>query len=184
MKALKSIYLSIALVVAVGFTACDKAKEKIKVDVSFDLNLPSAKLYIDTISQFGNINLAATTIQSNLQKTLDDNNANLDDIQSISLKRAELTMINPGTQNFNIISKMYGSMSATGLAETQVAYLDPVPSNVTEITLNSDGADLVEYLKKSEVNFRVSGVTTGPNTVRDTLSVKLFFTVKAKITPQ
>ncbi len=74
-------------------------------------------------------------------------------------------------------------MSATGLAETRVAYLDPVPSNVTQITLNSDNADLVEYLKKSEVNFRVSGVTTGPNLERDTLNVKLIFSIKAKIDP-
>lgn len=183
MKTLKHILVTLTIGSALLLSSCDKAKDKVKVDVSFDLNLPSAKMYIDTISQFGNVNLATTTFQSNLQKTLDDNNANMDDIESISLRSAELTMLNPGAQNFNIITKLYGYMSATGLAETRVAYLDPVPSNVTQITLNSDNADLVEYLKKSEVNFRVSGVTTGPNVERDTLNVKLIFSIKAKVTP-
>jgi hypothetical protein len=183
MKTIKIFLLMITFASLAALTACDKAKEKVKVEVNFDLNLPGATLYVDTFSTFGNINLGTSVIESNLQKTLDDNNANIDDIESITLKRVEIEMVNPAGQNFNLANKVYALLSASGLAETQVAYIDPVPANVTQLTLNADGANLADYLKKPQISFKLTATTNAPNLVRDTLSAKLYFNVKANVAP-
>lgn len=181
MKNSKFNLLLAAITSVVLVSSCDKVKDKAKVDITFDLNLPSAKLYVDTISAFGNVTLDSTVIQSTLQKSMDDNNVTFADIESVKLNSAEVEMVNPGMQNFNIINKAYALMSATGLPETQVAFIDPVPSNVTKLSLSSDGADLVNYLKQNSFTFKLSALTTGPNTERDTLNVKLNFTVTALV---
>lgn len=183
MKTTKNILMIAAISAATFFASCDKAKEKLKVDVSFDLNLPAAKLYVDTFSTFGNINLGATEIASNLQKTLDDNNATIADIESIALNKVEIEMVNPGAQNFNLMTKMYALLSASGLPETQVAFIDPVPTNVTSLELSADGANLAEYLKKPQISFKLTALTNAPNLERDTLNARLYFTVKAKVAP-
>jgi len=181
MKNSKFNLILAALTSMVLVSSCDKVKEKLKVDITFDLNMPSVKLYVDTTSAFGNVTLDSTVIQSTLQKSMDDNNVTFADIESVKLTGAEVEMVNPGTQNFNAINKAYALMSASGLAETQVAYIDPVPSNVTKISLSSDGADLVNYLKQNSFTFRLRATSTGPNTERDTLNVKLNFTVTALV---
>lgn len=183
MKTLKNLLLVAALSAPFVLTSCDKAKEKLKVDANFELKLPSVKLYVDTFSTFGDLNLASSVIQSTLQKTLDDNNAKLEDLESVKLSNVEIEMINPGTQNFNIYNKMFGRMSASGVAETRVAYLDPVPTNVTKIILSSDHADLKDYLKQPEINFSLVGQSNAANLERDTVNVTLHFDIVAKVTP-
>ena len=183
MKKAKLILMLTALTSAVFFSACDKAKEKLKVDANFELKLPTVKLFVDTFSATGDLKIDSTVIQSSLQKTLDDNNAKMDDLESVKLSNIEVEMINPGTQNFNIYNKVFGRMSATGLAQTRIAYLDPVPTNVTKILLNSDHADLKEYLKKPEITFSLFGQSNAGNLQRDTVNVTLHFDVVAKVTP-
>lgn len=183
MKNSKIVFITVASGFALMFNSCDKAKELAKIEVDFDMNVANLKLYIDTTSKTGSFDLATGSFPSELQQKLNDNNAAVEDIQSISLTSTEITMKNPGTQNFNIIDKITGSMSATGLAESQVATLNPVPKNVTTITLTSDGADIKEYLKQSGVNFKLKGSTNGPNVVGDSLVAKLIFNVKVKVKP-
>ena len=183
MKTTKGILILSAFAASLFLISCDKAKDKVKVDVAFDMNVPALKVYVDTISHTGTVTLAQTSFTSNLQQTLNDNNASIADIESISIKSTEIKMLNPGSQNFNIINNMYAYLSGSGLAETRIAYIDPVPANSTQISLSSDEANVVDYLKQSTVGFRISGLTNGPNVQRDTLEVKLTFNIKAKVDP-
>jgi len=179
MKTPKTLLIAFAICVAFIFNSCEKAK----VDISFNLEVANIYLIADTTSQVGNIELAAATFQSDLQKKLDENNASIDDVESITLTSAQILMINPSIQNFDIVDKAYGLMSATGLAETQVCYLDPVPNGVTQVTMSTGDANLKEYLSQSIVNFRVTGATNAPNLEADSLEARLTFKIKAKINP-
>ncbi|CAN5419464.1 hypothetical protein BH11BAC2_BH11BAC2_08400 [soil metagenome] len=179
MKTKKILFLAVAVGTAAVFNSCEKSK----VDVSFNLDIANVYLVVDTTSQFGTVDLANTQFQSDLQQKLDDNNASINDIESITLTSADLVMVNPGSQNFDIVDKAYGLMSASGLSETQVAFLDPVPDGVTEIAMSTGDANLKEYLKQSVVNFRVTGTTNAPNTQADSIEARLTFKVKAKIDP-
>jgi len=179
MKTTKNLLIAIAICVAFIFNSCEKAK----VDISFNLEVANIYLIADTTSQVGNIDLAATTFQSDLKAKLDENNASIDDVESITLTNAEILMINPGLQNFDLVDKAYGLMSATGIAETQVCYLDPVPNGVTQVTMSTGDANLKEYLSQDIVNFRMTGTTNAPNLEPDSLEARLIFKIKAKINP-
>jgi hypothetical protein len=179
MKTPQNLIIAFAICAAFIFNSCEKAK----VEVSFNLDVADISLIVDTTSQVGNVDLAATTFQSDLQTKLDENNASIDDVESITLTSAEILMENPGSQNFDIVDKVYGLMSATSLTETEVCYLDPVPNGVTQVTLTTGDANLKEYLSQSTVNFRVTGTTNAPNLEPDSLKAKLTFKIKAKINP-
>jgi hypothetical protein len=179
MNTRKILIIAVAICASVIFNSCEKAK----VDVSFNLDVAEIYLIADTTSQVGNVDLAATTFQSDLQTKLEENNASIDDVESITLTSAEIVMINPGLQNFDIVDKAYGLMSATGLSETQVCYLDPVPDGVTQVTMSTGDANLKEYLSQSVVNFRVTGSTNAPNLESDSLEARLTFKIKAKVNP-
>lgn len=177
MKTSKISLLVPGIVSLFALSACDKAK----VDVAFNLDVADIYMVVDTTSQFGNVDLAATTFQSDLDAKLKENNASIDDVKSIKLTSAQLSMVNPGLQNFDIVDRAYGLISAGSLAETQVAYIDPVPDGVTDLTLTVGDVNLKDYLAQSVVNFRVTGSTNAPNTEKDSLQAKLSFRIEAEV---
>jgi hypothetical protein len=179
MKKLTNSFL-IALSGALLFlSSCDKAK----VDIDFDLSMANIHLFIDTTSSVGAMSFASTNFTSDLEAKLNSHNASLNDIQSITLTGATFTMINPGGQNFDIVDQAYAFLSAPGLVETRIAYKDPVPNGVQQISLDADQADLKEYLKQPIVGFRSSGVTNAPNVQSDSVLVDLTFKVRASVKP-
>lgn len=180
MKPIK-LYL-IAFVVMAGALIISSC-EKTKVDVEFKLDVANIYFNIDTTSLSGDISFATTTFNSELQKKLDENNANMDEVESIEISSASFTMINPGTQNFDPIDKVYAYLSASGLSEVRVAYRDPVPDGVTVFALDGDAGNYKEYLKQSVVTFRASGFTNAPNVERDSIQAKITFKIQAKVQP-
>ncbi len=179
MKNLKHLFLATFVCSLFFISSCDKAK----IDVNFDLSMTKINFVIDTTSASGSISFANTSFTSDLEAKLKDHNASLDDVQSISLTGATMTMINPAGQNFDIVDKAYAFLSAPGLTETRIAYKETVPKSVTQISLDADQADLKEYLKKPVVSFRASGVTNGPNVQPDSIHVELTFKIKASVKP-
>ena len=177
MKTLKALFFISCLISTMLISSCEKAK----IDVNFNVYGGNIYMTVDTITQTGNVELAATTFSTDLAQKLKENSATMDDIESITLSSAMFTMQNPGAQNFDIVEKAYAFMSASGLSETQVASIDPVPNGVTEISLSTGSANLKDYIKQSVVNIRLSGFTSGPNEQADSLKVNLKFVVKAKV---
>ena len=101
--------------------------EKAKVDISFNLDAANIYFVIEQNTTQGNLTFATTTFTSELQAKLDENNASIDDVESIALTAASFKMINPVSQNFDIVDKANAFLSASGIAEVMVAYKDPVP---------------------------------------------------------
>ena len=165
------------LTVGVLFSSCKKPK----IEVDFNMEVADIYFSIDPTTQTGDLDLATTTFDTELQKKLDENKASIDDVQSISINGVELIMINPGNQNFDILEKAYTYLSVPGLSETRIAYKESVPDGVTAITLDTDAANLKDYLRKNEITFRVAGFTSAPNTVRDSLQARLTFKIKAEV---
>jgi hypothetical protein len=178
MKASKMICSVVAVGTMLTFSSCDKAK----IDVNFNLEVADIYMVADTTSQFGEIELAASTFQSDLDAKLQENNASIDDVKTIKLTGAQIIMVNPGLQNFDIVDRAYGLISAGSLPETQVAYIDPVPDGATALTLTTGDVNLKDYLSQSVVNFKFKGTTNAPNMEKDSLQAKLTFRIEAEIT--
>ena len=164
---------------ALALTSC----EKTKVDISFNMEVADIYFNVDTTSTQGNLTLAATSFNSDLQQKLDENKASIDDVESIELTGAEFKMINAGSQNFDIVDKAYALISTANDPEKQIAYKDPVPNGATSFTLDVASGNLKDYLQESVINFKATGFTNGPNTERDSLQVILNFKIKAKVKP-
>ena len=170
-----------ALLLAIGSGVMISSCKKPKVDVDFNMDVANIYFAIDSTSQTGQMNFAATTFKSDLQKKLDENNASMDDIQSIAINNATFTMINPNGQNFDIVEKANAYLSAGGLTETRIAYNEAIPNGLTSVDLKTASGDLKEYLKQSVVNFRADGFTSGPNVERDSIQVKLTFKILVSV---
>lgn len=177
MKKNRFSLLLVILSAGVFISSCEKPK----IDVDFDMEVADIYFSIDPTTQTGSLDLATTTFNSALQQKLDANSASIDDVQSISITGAQLIMINPGAQNFDILDNAYTYLSVPGLAETRIAYRESIPDGVTSFTLDADAANLKEYLRKSEITFRVAGFTSGANTERDSVQAKLSFKIRAEI---
>lgn len=179
MKTRKSPLLLMLISAAFIVTSCKKAK----VDVNFDLETSDIYFVIDSTSQTGNITFASTAFNSQLQQKLDDNDADFDDVQSITLTSAQFVMINPGSQNFDIVEKANAYLSTPNLTEVRVAYNDNVPDGRNYVDLTTSDTDLKHYLHEPSVTFRADGTTSGPNIEADSIQVKLKFKVKAEVKP-
>jgi hypothetical protein len=168
-------FLSLLVLGALVTGSCKKQK----VDLHFDMNVSTINFVVDTTSSTGNVSLASTSFTSNLNQTLSDNSINIKDVESIKLTGAEFTIESPAGANFNVIDKVYSYLSAPGLVETRIAYLDTVPQNVSYLSLHTDAADIKEYLNQPVVSFRVGGITNAPHTVRDSVHAVLTFRITA-----
>ena len=176
---MKKLTVILLLFTAIFLSSC----EKTKIDLVFNLEVANIYFNIDSTSLQGNMTFATKTFTSDLQKKLNDNNASIDDVESIQLTGAEFRMINPGSQNFDIVDKAYAFLSTASNPEIRVAYKDPVPDGVTSFNLDLDGGNLKDYLKQSVVNFKATGFTNAPNIERDSLQAILSFRIKAKVKP-
>jgi hypothetical protein len=179
MKTIKYTALAVIAATMLFMSSCDKAK----VDVNFDLSVSNIYFAVDTTSATGNLTFATTQFTSTLDAKLKDNDASIDDVESISLTNAEFIMIDPGAQNFDIVDKAYAYVSAGSLSELLIASKDPVPNGVTQFSLDAEGGNLKDYLKQTTVSFRAGGFTNAPNLVRDSIQAKLTFNVKASVKP-
>jgi hypothetical protein len=173
----KTANILVVIIITVLFASCDKAK----VDIDFNLDIANIYFTIDTTSVTGDVQLATTTFNSTLQQELDNNDATLDDVQSIEITGVEFIHLNP--QNFDIVEKAYAHLSASGLPEVRIAYKDPVPDGLTLLPMNLDAVDLKSYLSQSVVTFRATGFLSAPNVQADSLQVKLSFKVRAEVKP-
>ncbi len=175
----KIITSGLLIYILTVLSSCEKAK----VDISFNLDAANIYFVIEQNTTQGNLTFATTSFTSDLQAKLDENNASIDDVESIELTAASFKMINPGSQNFDIVDKANAYLSASGIAEIKVAYKDPVPDGVTQFSLDVESVNLKDYLKQSTVTFRASGFTNAPNVERDSLQAMLTFKIKAKVKP-
>ena len=153
--------------------------KKKSVELHFDMNVATIYFTVDTTSALGNISLATTTFNSNLQQILNNNSVSYSNVESIKLTGAEFTIVSPSGQSFNALDNLYAKLSAPGLTETRIAYLDTVPKGVSVINLNADAADLKSYLNQTSTTFRVGGTTNAPIVVRDSVHAVLTFRVTA-----
>lgn len=155
--------------------------KKKSVDLHFDMQVASVNFTVDTTSAMGDVSFSSTNFNSNLQQTLDANSVNSKDIESIKLTGATFTIVNTTgpARNFNVIDKIYSNLSATGLAETRIAYLDTVPKGVSSITLNTDATDVKDYLKQTTTTFRAGGHTNAPVAIQDSVHAVLTFRITA-----
>ncbi len=99
-------------------------------------------------------------VQSNAQSTFANNNTEKNLVQHINLKKMTLTITDPAGADFSFLKSISIYISASGLSETRMAWLDSIPAGSgNTIDLNTTGEDLQEYVKKDTFSLRLNTVT-------------------------
>lgn len=98
--------------------------------------------------------------ETNSEGTFAVNDTRKDLIEEILLNYFTLEVTSPIGEDFSFLKSMSIYISAEGLSEVRVAWVDEVPEPAGNfLDLNITTNDLKEYIKKDEFNLRVRTVT-------------------------
>ncbi|MFC3972748.1 hypothetical protein [Maribacter confluentis] len=120
--------------------------------------------------------------ETNSESKFAVNDTRKDLIEEIVLTELEMVILSPDDSDFSFLNSIEVFISAEGLEEIQIAYLNEVPENAgNTISLLTSDADLKEYIKKDEFSLRLNTVTDELMSTDHELEVNSTFFVDAKI---
>jgi hypothetical protein len=103
-------------------------------------------------------------------------------LKEVQLEKISLSITNPISGDFDFLDNIHIYISADGVAEKELAYLDPIPHNGAHvIDLSTTGIELVEYIKQETYNLRISAATNQIINQEVTIKTDMTFRVKAKL---
>jgi len=159
-------------------TSCDKLDELTKFDMEYSQRA--------TIPSSAGIDLPfdvfTPEIETNSESTFEVNDTRKDLIEEIKLTELELVIISPDGADFSFLNSIEVYISADGLEEIKIAYLEEVPDDAgSVVTLDTADTDLKEYIKSDEFSLRLNTVTDELMSTDHELEVNSTFFVDAKI---
>ena len=157
---------------------CSKIDELTKFNMDYDqtvilpsstgVNLPFDMFTPDT--------------ETNSETEFSVNDTRKDLIEEIKLTKLELRITSPSEADFSFLNSIEVFLSAEGLDEIKIAYLNEVQDNVgNDLSLDTSDVDLKEYIKKDKFYLRLNTVTDEVMGQDHEIEVKSTFFVDAKI---
>lgn len=174
MKKLKINLFIFFLLALAFFSGCRKMGEfKIK---------DSSEFIIPATTPLGIFLPSPMEISSSSSHEFKNNGTEAKHVKEVRLDQMTLTITDPPTQKFEFLNSVHISISADGLPEVEIAYLDNIPPTVgNSIELLTTGAVLDEYIKKGKYRLHVKTVTDNGLAQDVKIRSDLTFRVKAKI---
>jgi hypothetical protein len=168
----------IILLTLIVFTAfgCKKLKELTTFDIK-----NTAQFTIPKTALINTPVLDTTPVHSSSKFAFESHNTNANNVEEIKLKSLRLSIVDPPGQNFNFLKSIEIFISAPGLNEVRLAYLETIPQNVNAIDLITTGEKLDEYIKGESYSLRISAVTTLSLTENVQVQSDMVFSVRAKL---
>jgi hypothetical protein len=171
---MKNLSIIIILGLSIGFLGCKKLTT-FKIHQSVNISIPA--------SGIGSVpNMPTVPVQSSSQSSFKSNGTDASHVKEIKLEKLSLTIINSTTQNFDFLSAIHIYISAPGVAEQEIAYLDPVPLNgSTVLDLTSTSILLDDYIKSDSYSIRTAATTRSINNVPVDIRADMTFSVRATL---
>lgn len=159
-------------------SGCSKIDELTKFNMDYDQTV--------TIPSSTGVNLPfdmfTPDTETNSETEFSVNDTRKDLIEEIKLTRLELSINSPGEADFSFLNSIEVFLSAEGLDEIKIAYLNEVQENVGNgLSLDTSDIDLKEYIKKDKFYLRLKTVTDEVMSKDHEIDVKSTFFVDAKI---
>lgn len=148
-----------------------KYDETVTVPSNIGINLP--------------FNILSPPITTNSETEFSVNNTHKDLIEEIRLTKLNLSITAPTGADFSFLKSIRIYISADGLDEIEIAWLDNVPADAgSEIALETANDDIKEYIKKDSFSLRLNTVTDEILTSDYQINIHSEFFVDAKILGQ
>ncbi|HMV14769.1 MAG TPA: hypothetical protein PKK18_06705 [Chitinophagales bacterium] len=162
----------------VFFSSCKLIDKLTKFDVNYSTNYTIPASLVPGI--LGDI--FTPDITTNSEQIFTNNNTKADLLEQVNLKSLQLTITSPSGKTFDFLKSASVFVSADGLPEVKIAYIDNIDDSVgNSISLNATGVELKEYLKKSKIKIRVANTTDKIVSENVTIKIDAVFFVDAKI---
>lgn len=140
-----------------------------------------------TLPAFGGINLDNLNIESpdvvnDIESTFEINDTRKDLVESATLKKFNVTILEPTDAKFTFLNKIEIFVKAEGLDEKLIAWKDNIPNNIGNyLELETTSSDLKKYLTSDAIRVRLKTTASSPLTEDLLLDLKSTVEVDAKI---
>jgi len=175
---MKANIIWIISLVVLTLTSCKKIAEK----TQFDMDLAQSITIQSSTGVNLPFNIMSPDVETNSESTFAVNDTRKDLIEEILLNSVELKLTSPSNADFSFLESISIYLSADGLEEMKVAWMDEVPDNAgSTLVLSITQSDLKEFIKKDEFDLRVYTITDEVLTSDHTIDVLSSFHVDAEI---
>jgi len=128
------------------------------------------------------LNLFTPDVSTNSESKFENNNTAKNLVEEIMLKELHLTLTSPSGGDFNFLKSVTIYIDAEGVDEQRIAWKENIPNDdLTQLSLETSGADLKAFIKKDEFNLRVNTVTDEVIESDHEIDVETVFRVNAKV---
>jgi len=128
------------------------------------------------------IDIWTPDIPTNSESEFESNNTAKNLIEHITLKSLKIEITSPQSATFDFLKNIEIYISAEGLDEKKIAWLDDIPkTGLKSIDLETSNDDLQEYIKKDKYRLRTKTVTRELISQDTDIKIHSVFWVDAKI---
>lgn len=157
MKISSSIILLLAIIMFCGCQAIDELTH-FDIDYNYTFTLPS----------YGGINLDNVDIESNdlensTESTFENNDTNKDLVEEATLKKFNVTIIEPTNADFSFLNSVEIFLSTDELEEKLIAWKNNISDNEgNHLQLETTSSNLRKYLVSDEIRVRLKTTSSEP----------------------
>lgn len=173
LKKIKTIFAFIGIILLSA--SCDKLTQ-------FDMEYDASVVIQSNTGVNLPFNVYSPDIETNSESTFEVNDTRKDLIEEVILKSLVLNITSPNNGDFSFLESVEIFISAEGLNEEKIAGKTNIPDNIgAELTLETTGIDIQEYIKADDFQLRLNTVTDEIITSDHHIDLHTVFFVDAKI---
>jgi hypothetical protein len=176
MMMIKNRILPLLLLVVIA--SCDKLDELTMFDLDYTTQYTIESSTILDLP----FSVITPEVTTNSESEFENNDTRSDLVESIVLTNLTLTLISPQEGNFNFLNEIEVFIQADNLPEVLIASRVAIPEDgSSQLTLDTTGEELKEYIKKDSYTLKVTTVTDSNINQDHTIDIRTVFAVDAKI---
>ncbi len=170
---------SILFILLFTFSGCKLIDELTHFDIEYN--------YTFTLPAFGginldNLNIESPDVENDVESTFEINNTRKDLVERATLKKFNVTILEPTDGNFNFLNKIEIFVKTDVLEEKLIAWKDKIPNDIGNyLELETTNSDLKKYLTSDAIRVRLKTTSSSPLTEDLLLDLKSTVEVDAKI---
>ena len=171
-------YLFAAFILLQFLTSCDSLNKltKFKLPFTRSINLPALPFTVVGAS------VQTPDIKTNIDSVLTSLNLTSDLVQSVSLKKMDLTLTDSTGGDLTFLKSISIYICATGLDDVKIAGIDSVPDNTgSSLSLAVESTDLKNFILKDEFQLKIITTTDKITKVEQKLKVDMNLQLDLKI---
>lgn len=169
------------MLLIIGWMVLPGCKAAKKLD-SFALQYNYEIVIPSTVGVNLPFNVSTTPLPTNSFAEFERNNTNASFVEQIVLRRLRLKLISPTASNLAFLRSVRVYLAADGLPETLMAWREDIPDNTgNELELQPTNANMMAYLIKEKITFRVNIVPDRLIASEHRLGVETMFLVEARV---